>query len=86
MGLGVLGFRITWVYQFNFIFYFRILSGVLFQNGGFALNVLHQDDGANGSSITNVLLRGETSHLSHPSMEKHVQVIGDDEHILQIGH
>jgi hypothetical protein len=25
-------------------------------------------------------------HLSHPSMEKHVQVIGDDEHIIQIGH
>jgi hypothetical protein len=25
-------------------------------------------------------------HLSHPSMEKHVHVIGDDEHIIQIGH
>jgi hypothetical protein len=56
------------------------------QNDGFALNVLPEDDGASGSSIANVLLRGETSHLSHPSMEEHVQVIGDDEHIIQIGH
>jgi hypothetical protein len=55
------------------------------QNDGFALNVLPEDDGASGSSTANVLLRGETSHLSHPSMEEHVQVIGD-EHIIQIGH
>ncbi len=55
------------------------------QNDGFALNVLPEDDGASGSSTANVLLR-ETSHLSHPSMEEHVQVIGDDEHIIQIGH
>lgn len=66
LGFGVLGFRITWVSQLNFIFYFRILSDVLFQNGGFALNVLHQDDGASGSSITNVLLRGETKASVSP--------------------
>jgi hypothetical protein len=56
------------------------------QDDGFALNVLPEDDGASGSSTANVLLREETSHLSHPSMEEHVQVIGDDEHIIQIGH
>jgi hypothetical protein len=46
------------------------LSDVLLQNGGFALNVLLEDDGANGSNTTNVLLRGKTSYLSHPSMEE----------------
>jgi hypothetical protein len=73
------------VSQLNFIFYFRILSDVLLQSG-FALNVLPEDDGASGSSTANVLLRGETSHVSHPSMEEHAHVIGDDEHIIQIGH
>ncbi len=72
--------------QLNFIFYFRILNDVLLQNGGFAFNVLLEDDGASGSSTANVLLREETSHLSHPSIKEHVHVIGDDEHIIQIDH
>jgi len=29
LGFGVLRFKITWVSQLNFIFYFRILSDVL---------------------------------------------------------